>query len=607
MAYCPPKRNSIEDCSEDELGTFDTSIETNCDKPSKRRNRKAQFKGFYQSQKTLVVDSTGNSFDKMEEVPSQASDLNVTDAFEQIEEGSSSEKSDYKPLDQNIPKIIEDLVPKLEAEVSFAEEGNTEYSQVSFNKEDVAQLMGDLASSGIGRNIKPSNSLVNITHNAKNEMLLDVENDTSDEDISDLGSDYQPSSKEKRKLRISLRNLSDSEDEISNSTQDSLLTPTKSAAVGDDDIQTDESDIEVTDMDYYKIRHQSETKCPTTEFSLSWSPTKFVPNVLMTNPQIERNVRLFQNIPKYPSIDIPQGYSYDGEQADDVQIPCNEDDFMSIEEFIDAHKTDFDLDGIKGDSKVIMNLNPEIEECGDDEENTESLRESLGSSSGSRGDNDYDISEETDVSEVETSFADNHKTIESGEIILMEHDDLEGTIAVFAPKKGSSTVSDTLNKTSFKPELADFHDDLEFEEVESENLDLNASDNDLVLGETDEEDISDTENFEMDTSRPDEASCQDLPLPKVKRRLLQISESIEGDTLIRESELQEDLKPVNEDVPTDDEIVEGMQVCALDETTEFPPFVPQPSENSKVQKKEKNKIRKKAMKKKVPTAVVEEI
>jgi len=606
MAYCPPKKNSIEDCSDDDLGVLiNTSEEKNSTNPSKRRNRKAQFRGFYQSQKTLVIDSTGSSFDKMEEVPPK--DINDTDAFDQIEEGSCSDNSELKPRDQNIPKIIEELVPKLDSEVSFAEEGITEYSQISFNKDDVNQLMQDLANSGESKMI-PSNSLVNITQNAKTEMLLGVENDTSDEDISDLGSDYQTSAPEKRRLRISLRNLSDSEDDRSNSTQDSLLTPNKSAPLDDEEIHTDESDIEVTDMDYYKIRHQNETKFPATEFSLSWSPTKFVPNNLMTNPQIERNVRLFQNFPQYPSIDIPQGYSYDGEQADDVQIPCKEDDFMSIEEFIEAHKTNFDLDGIKGESKVTINLNPEVEEFCDEEENTESMRESLGSSSGSREDIDYDYSEETDVSEVDTSFAENHRNMEAGEIILMEHDDLEGTIAVFAPKKGSSAASESLNKTSFKPELADLNDDLEFEEVESEQLEINTSDNDLILGETDEEDFSGADTLEMDTSRPDGATHQSLPLPAATRRLLQISESVEGDTLICESELKDDPAPMNEEVPTDDEIIDGMQDCAIDKAeAQFPSFVSPVTESSKVHKKEKNKIRKKAMKKKVSTPVVEEI
>ncbi len=211
MAYCPPKKNSIEDCSDDDLGVLiNTSVEKNSTNPSKRRNRKAQFRGFYQSQKTLVIDSTGSSFDKMEEVPPK--DIDDTDAFDQIEEGSCSDNSELKPRDQNIPKIIEDLVPKLDSEVSFAEEGITEYSQISFNKDDVNQLMQDLANSGESKMI-PSNSLVNITQNAKTEMLLGVENDTSDEDISDLGSDYQTSAPEKRKLRISLRNLSDSEDD----------------------------------------------------------------------------------------------------------------------------------------------------------------------------------------------------------------------------------------------------------------------------------------------------------------------------------------------------------------------------------------------------------
>lgn len=607
-----PSRNSIEDCSDEENSTLrNPSIDAEFENIPKVVRRKAQFRGFYQSQKTLVVDSgSEQSFDRFED--------NNTSSFDKLEEESLSDnleesfssKPETTSMENNIPEIVEDLVSKSEADDSAASDDKiTEISELRMNQEDRNRIIMDLDNPGIQGTLKASDSLVNINHrfNEEGHATLEIDNNTSDEDISELGSENQSPMPAKRNLRISLKNLSDSEDEAgtSQSTQDSFLGPSKKIEE-EEEMKTDESDVEVTDMDYYKIRHQ-EDKTPKTEYCLSFAPTKIVPvyNSAKKKASTINKAKAMSNMsfPNYPSIDIPDGYSYDAGASDDEEIPCKEKDFMSLDEFLEAHDTKFNLEEDKGLSKVCITANPPTDIVEDDNEKTESLRESLLGSSDSLDDIEYeDYSDDTNMSEIETSYCENCAKREMGEIILMEHDDLEGTIAVYSPRSNLEEIEKNVSMKSFRPELQELNDDVDYDEVISEALEEDLVDGDLEKYNTDEDEMSGADD-EKSVNDPAE-----FPLPQANRKMLRISESIEGEIFATESELQDKPKEVEEDVPTDDEIIDGFEEKPKEEChVKFAPYVPPLNDNFRVQKRVKNKIRKRAVKKTEPTAIVDEI
>ena len=146
----------------------------------------------------------------------------------------SSQDEKTNSIRTDIPKIVEDLIPKTgdeaEGDDSMCDENdNTTESDVRINKSDHSKILRDHDNPGITTDIKPSGSLVNITQgledNGSHQNHLNaVENNTSDEDISELASEQPSPMPRKQRLRISLRNLSDSDDEIkSNCTEDSAV------------------------------------------------------------------------------------------------------------------------------------------------------------------------------------------------------------------------------------------------------------------------------------------------------------------------------------------------------------------------------------------------
>ena len=124
---------------------------------------------------------------------------------------------------------------------------------------------------------------------------------------------------------------------------------------------------------------------------------------------------------------------------------------------------------------------------------------------------DYDVSEATDISEVQTSYAENHKPAGPGEIVLMEHDDLQGTIAVYSPKRSISY--ENIGKLSFKPELREITDDLDISEVITEHIETDSEpdmDDDDDCNSTDEEDVSG-----VDCMAGEVIKYPEIELPKV--------------------------------------------------------------------------------------------
>ena len=563
MEYCPPKKNSIEDCSHsDESLKYTEEVEV---KSKTLKTKKARFRGFYQSQKTLVTQSTEDS----------------------IERGEEEEEDEAFTMDQSIPEIVEDLIPKSDTENSFSEEKVTEYS-----------------------NEGESNEL----------DCLDVSNDTTDEDVSELGPDDvdQKLGQKKRKLRISLKNLSESDDEKDNSVRGDKEESTDESDVevtqmdyykirhqndkvpfiqalptdhcdelDEDEEETDESDVEVTEKDYYAIRHHAEKMEKTeTEFSLSWSPTNFKPvcegNENVGSFKIEKNCAMLK-LPQYPSVDInDDSWMGDSEEVDDEDIPCQEEDFMSVDQFVKAHETNFEL--VEAGGKVSMMINPEVEEDeNEDEDNTESINESL--SGGLRiveEEGEQTEDDDTDVSEIDTFVAVSNPVTKRdiGDIILMEHNDLEGTIAVYSP---TFDMEKNITETNFKPELMELKDDLDAEDAVSELLEIMPA-----FKNADDTDHSDVEEMsEKDMLSP--AMIAEPKLPPPSRKLTLIHTARNGGTMSVDFDLPEPQKVQQDiEVPTDDEQIEDV-VMSPSEEMKVVEFVAPEAGLSTVITKEKTK------------------
>jgi hypothetical protein len=539
------ENSSSDSGSQEQEDIFETPV-SNLELPEilhKKTDRKAQFRGFYLQQMTLVqTDSTDSLLGRQD----QEMDRNM------------DEKNTETASEVMIPAIVEDLVAKSDEE-NEQNEGNTECSELKINN-GIQDLHLD---------------------------SLDVVYDTSDEDLSEIGIDKLSPKPTKSRLRISLKNLGDSDDE--KCSDDSVLTPARNISnrISDnEDVEeeaaTDESDVEVTGMDYYKIRHQADRPV-TTEYSLTWSPKKFksVREEFLPSFPVKRNLKL----PNYPSIDIPNNFKLD-DINDEEEIPCKEEDFMTLDEFLEAHVTDFELS--KEESKVNISVPLQDEDVGE-EADTESLRESIMSDSSTQDDIDDDYGNETDMSEIQTSFAENSIAHMDdglgGDIILMEHDDLEGTIAVYSPCQYKK-IMDKMKRISFKPELVTFKEDMDFEEVVSEVLDESFKDMETEC--TDEEDMSEI----LD----DSIQSAELDMPIAERKMMKISTTAEGNLITKEVELLDKQADDSEEVLTEDELIEDYLLTPFEESAKKFPEVSVDKfldGVSTVTKSEKNKIRKK--------------
>lgn len=491
------------------------------------KNNKARYKSFFASQKTLVSQSTEDSIEREE-------DLIINS----------------QNMENNIPAIVEDLA-KSDVEETY-----------SFEKESGASL------------------------DSKGMDCLAINNDTTDEDVSELGpDDVDPIlTQKRRKLRINLKNLSESEDEVE-----------KNSSSKKDDCPTDESDVEVTQLDYYKIRHQNDklsVPCPVslpdeckddtdesdvevtekdyyairhhaekkdkTEFSLTWSPTQF--RTICESKEdvgsfkIEKSRALLQ-LPQYPSVDImDEEWMVDGKMLEDEEFPCDEEDFMTAEQFLKAHETNFELTEIGGNTS--MTINPEIEPV-ESEDDTESIAESLSKSMFNEEDSSVGSEEVTRISEIDANeFMVDGKDGLKG-VALMEHNDLQGTIAVYGSFQDDKC---SIQQTNFKPELLEFKD--EPRDVEAISEILNSQPQEKNPDDTDHSDLEDLSVGDTIALKP----VPETQLPPPTRKLMLVHTHSDGGTSSFEHPLPEPVAKVKSlDVPTDDEQIEDFVASPVDD------------------------------------------
>ena len=375
--------------------------------------KKAQFKGFYFSQKTLIdsesLDGHGKSLDEL----------------------------DQEALDSKVPKIVKNLIHSREDDES---DENTQHSDMPASDQDNGVIANNHKMQGFAGPLHTSTSCQSIRHLSKDGGLMkDVsDRNTSDEDLWDLpNGGTSKSDGELVNLTVTDRDyyairhesefknekrfvLSFSPEKINSRMKDKkkrkkVIKKASKKTKGEENTgnknlggeenecyssgeDTEGSNIVVTDRDYYTIRHENEFKNEK-EFYLCFSPKKTVTRMQSCDERAGREGDSW-----IPSSDLPGFEENDTEEAtSDEDVPCKEGDFMSIGEFMEAYETDFEF---QQDHDVKTNLEPKYreEKDQDDENNTESLKESLVSDSCHDEDID-DIDQDTENEDMEYSDA----------------------------------------------------------------------------------------------------------------------------------------------------------------------------------------------------------
>ena len=543
--------------------------ENNESKPTGKKDqnhrKKEQFRGSRLNQKTLV----DSSMDK-----------------------DADEDSDLEPEDQNIPLIVEDLVPSTDESDNDAK---TEHSDVPVTVEDKREIDDEHETPMFYGRLKSSASLQSIKQQSRDEAEFEGRN-TSDEELPELLPDKTRSvSRPKKKRRVirrqdekeyssdgtdtsdlvvtdkeyySIRHeteyhietktefiVSENEDERL-LKQDSNQAEEEKTEEDNDDVDTETSDLEVTNKEYYTIRHETEfSERKEKEFIISFSPKKNV--IQMQSCEEASNL----GDPWTPALDLFRAEDEKDDETSDDDISCNEDDFMTFDEFMEAHKTYYNFK-IGSKDKVTSDIKfKELEVLEDD--STESLRESpIPDKSLADLDQDTEEEQENDFSETNSTTA--AVPEENFSIEFMNHNQIDGVIAVVTKEK--SEVEEPkpqylcLTVDDFSTRARDDFD-TDTEELEnSEYRDQMQTRED----ETDEENLSDfTEDSEV------LSITREYKLAERMNGTLRISSSIDGDQVTVETscEIKENSQDQDQETKTsyEEEVFECLQTNPQEE------------------------------------------
>ena len=158
-----------------------------------------------------------------------------------------------------------------------------------------------------------------------------------------------------------------SEDEISEIVNDS---PPVENMLGRS--VSEESLISVSDIDYYKIRHETHFHNER-RISLVLSPYHLITKIKSFD---DGDAHTKYHHPCIPSVKVLEASDLvdDGGDTSDEDFNCNESDFMSLAEFMEAYKTNIDLGQNDVNLKISHSVHHERRHSEDLEEpNTESL------------------------------------------------------------------------------------------------------------------------------------------------------------------------------------------------------------------------------------------
>ena len=459
--------------------------------------KKAQFKGFYFSQKTLIdsesLDGHGKSLDELDKEPfdSKVPKIvkNLVQSREEDKSDINTQQSDMPATDQNNDVIANNhkrqgFAGPLKSSTSFQSIGQLsrdgglmkDVSDRNTSDEDLP----DFLNGGIS---KSDGELENLTVTDRDYYAIRHESEFRNEKRFDLSFSPKKTNsqiKEKKKRKHFTKKVSKKIKGEENTENKKLgRKEHESYSSGED---TDRSNIVVTDRDYYTIRHENEFKNEK-EFYLAFSPKKTVTRMQSCDERAGREGDSWQ-----PSSDLP-GFEEDDTEEDtsDEDVPCKEGDFMSIREFMEAYETDFVF---QQDHNVKTNLEPNYREEKDqeDENNTESLKESLVSDSCNDEDLE-DIDQDTENEDMEYSDAGKEIPIKMDvrfSIRKTKSDENEGAGVV----KTTDTLK-TSHKKQFPKECVVLTSDDDFD-IHSEELEQKIT-NIIILDQddTDEENLPD--------------------------------------------------------------------------------------------------------------------
>ena len=122
---------------------------------------------------------------------------------------------------------------------------------------------------------------------------------------------------------------------------------------------SEESDVAVSDLDYYKIRHETEF---VEENQFRLKPSSITLNQSMN----DRNASKRRCSIPFIKVIKPRN-AEDDNDTDDEDIDCMESDFMTKEEFFEAHKTNYDLTKKQMRLVVSYSFGERSDEATDDE------------------------------------------------------------------------------------------------------------------------------------------------------------------------------------------------------------------------------------------------
>ena len=120
---------------------------------------------------------------------------------------------------------------------------------------------------------------------------------------------------------------------------------------------SEESDVAVSDLDYYKIRHE-------TEF-VEENQFRLKPSTITLNQSMDGR-KTGERRCSIPHIKVIRN-AEDDKDTDDEDISCLESDFMTKEEFLEAHKNNYDLTKKQVALVVSYSFSEKSDETPDDE------------------------------------------------------------------------------------------------------------------------------------------------------------------------------------------------------------------------------------------------
>ena len=169
-----------------------------------------------------------------------------------------------------------------------------------------------------------------------------------------------------------------SEDEISEIFIDTELL-NKRESVGLATLRgsiSEESLVSVSDIDYYKIRHETHFH-QERRISLVLSPYNLITKIKSFDDGDEMTPYHHPSIP-YVKVLEADDLGDDGGETSDEDFNCHESDFMTLEEFMEAYKTNVDLDKNDVNLKISHSVHhgQKYEDLDMEAPKTESLKDS---------------------------------------------------------------------------------------------------------------------------------------------------------------------------------------------------------------------------------------